>query len=392
MNRSVKWSVGLLCVAVAACAACLLRPDWFAGSERNAQTILIAGTDQGGKRTDTLLVAYVSAKQSTIRILAIPRDTDPDGSGHKINSVLGRQGMPGLKESVANLLGHRIDHTVLIKVNRLPAVVDTVFPQGVEIAVPRRMRYEDKAQKLSYDLAPGLHRLTGHDFVCFLRDRSDHHGDLGRMGRQASAMKSIGPQLARSGAWARLPAIVRAVHNAVSTDMSDADMLRVAAVYRRAGGITVTRLPGAAVMLHDVSYFVPDPQATRRCAAFALTGTRPPEGINIAILNGTRVCGLAHRIAERLRSAGIDVTVIADATHSNDRTTTVTYWPSGSRDSSETVASLLPVKPSIIEDRQAGGSPGIVVELGSDATSVVTATSSNTSVTRAPNGRSDDEQ
>lgn len=357
----------LLLGAAAVGAIYLVRPEWFVRPGTPATTVLVAGLDRDG-RTDTLLVVYFHARNRSVRAISLPRDTDADGSGHKINALLRRRGLPRLKWAVEALLGHPIDHTLLIRVDRLPAAINAAFPEGVPMDVPYRMHYRDHAQELAYDIPSGHQRLHGHDFVCFLRDRSDKCGDLGRMSRQAGAIRAAGQQMSAPGTWPRLPGIVGAVRNALTTDLSNGDLLALATVYRRAGGLVVSRLPGAAATRGRVSFYLPDRLASRRCAAFARRGLHVPAGLKVVVLNASGQPGLARRAAAILENAGIDVTLVATAAQFDRPATVIRYWPPEMEEyGRHAAAALAPTTPEVREDAPAGGAPRLIVEVGADA-------------------------
>jgi hypothetical protein len=97
--------------------------------------------------------------------------------------------------------------------------------------------------------------------------------------------------------------------------------------------------------------------------------TLPPGKVQVKVLNGTGVGGLAGRTAARLRKLGYDVTGVADAAPTS--ATTVTYSGTAQADSAYTLMTSLKASPAA-QDLLAGparptGTAGpVTLVLGSD--------------------------
>ena len=79
-----------------------------------ASTILIAGTDDGGSRTDTMMLVYVNAVSGELNLISIPRDTLVNASYNvpKLNACYGvngggEEGMEALMDKVQAIIGFR---------------------------------------------------------------------------------------------------------------------------------------------------------------------------------------------------------------------------------------------------------------------------------------------
>jgi LCP family protein required for cell wall assembly len=122
------------------------------------------------------MVARLDFSQNRISGLSIPRDTLVAAGKYgeqKINAYHQFGGKDLAKEAVENLLpGVKVDRVVILDFEAFQDVVNTVG--GVEIFVPKRMKWTDKAAKLYIDLKPGKQLLDGYNAMCFVRYR---HGD-----------------------------------------------------------------------------------------------------------------------------------------------------------------------------------------------------------------------
>lgn len=167
--------------------------DPFAG--KPALTVLILGCDadysRGGKRvlrkyarSDMMLVARFDFAAQRVAGLSIPRDTLVAVNGYpeqKINAYHSLGGPDLAKQAVENLLGLRIDRVIVLDFDAFQRMVDAVG--GVEIDVKKRMKWVDRAAKLTIDLKPGKQVLGGYDAMGFVRFRHTD-SDLHRTERQ----------------------------------------------------------------------------------------------------------------------------------------------------------------------------------------------------------------
>ncbi len=130
-----------------------------------------------GKLTDTIL--YVSMVGDVLTLIAIPRDLYLDAWQTRINAMYAYQGAEGLRRTVEELLGLPVDYYAVINLDLFENVVDALG--GVEVNVPYRMLYSDRAAGLRIDLQAGPQVLDGADAAGFVRFRETPRGDLDRL-------------------------------------------------------------------------------------------------------------------------------------------------------------------------------------------------------------------
>ena len=186
----------------------------------------IIGGDYAGPRgvdgnlTDSIL--YVSVVGDVVTLIAIPRDLYIDAWQRRINSMYAVQGAEGLRRTVEELLGLPVDYYVVINLDLFENVVDALG--GVEVNVPYRMRYSDRAGALYIDLHPGPQVLDGSAAAGFVRFRETPRGDLDRLDnvkRLAYAMLQRVRDL-NIGAVTVLPELLDIFFNDVETNASPA--------------------------------------------------------------------------------------------------------------------------------------------------------------------------
>lgn len=180
--------------------------------KKSSITLLILGCDEdrapGGRvvrenaRSDMIMVAKLDFDRNLVTGLSIPRDTIV--RGQKVNAFHAIGGKEKSQEVIEDMLGIKIDRTIVINYQAFQDMVDLVG--GVEIYVPRAMRYRDRRGDLNIDIKPGLQKLDGNDSLDFVRYRRGD-SDFVRQERQKEFMlafkeeikqhASAAPQLAQ---------------------------------------------------------------------------------------------------------------------------------------------------------------------------------------------------
>ena len=144
--------------------------------------VLLMGvsTDNGGKLTDTIIVATYDPKNQKASLLSIPRDTfvgkNPQtGTGSdKINALYQKSPEKTL-EKVNEITGLNIKYYMVVDNQALIKLVDVIG--GVDFYVPIDMVYDDPSQDLHINLKEGQQKLDGDKAEQLLRYR---HGNLDR--------------------------------------------------------------------------------------------------------------------------------------------------------------------------------------------------------------------
>lgn len=225
--------------------------------------ILVLGVDERSDdvgRSDTMFAVTVDTGSKEVALLSVPRDTRVKIPGHgwdKINHAytFGKQKLS--QQTAEELLGIPFDHYVLINFAAFEKIVDAVG--GVDINVEKRMYYTDPYDKLVIDLKPGQQHMDGKTAIKYVRYR-DEEGDIGRIERQQKFIKAMLQEVASPAIITRIPAIIREVGAAVTTDMSTSEMLSLAKILNDANknGLKTDMVPGRPAYIREVSYWLPD--------------------------------------------------------------------------------------------------------------------------------------
>ncbi|MER3412975.1 MAG: hypothetical protein C4340_01285 [Armatimonadota bacterium] len=218
----------------------LLRDALTPGSQnplpKDELYVLLLGADEqrmpGGKviegargRTDTIQLIRCNFKDNTIGMMQIPRDTEVDVPGHgrgKINSVHVFKGPEATAQVVAQLTGIRPDKVVVVNYETIRTVVDMLG--GVEIDVPRNMKYRDRRGDLDINLEKGRQLLNGEQVVGFLRYRRD--SDFFRGERQQLFLDALRRKVAQKKlTFAELDRLSRQVSRLVTGNITHEEIV-----------------------------------------------------------------------------------------------------------------------------------------------------------------------
>ena len=161
-------------------------------------TFLMLGIDLDGN-TDVVMVATFDAKESTLDVVSLPRDTivNVPWSLRKVNSIHAHARNMYRGQNVAsdeiveetfkhfrNLLGYNLDFMITISMGAFPRIVDAIGP--ISFNVPRNINVD------GVHIPAGNQRLNGRQALLVMRDRNSHpNGDIGRATTQQEFLNTI---------------------------------------------------------------------------------------------------------------------------------------------------------------------------------------------------------
>lgn len=266
--------------------------------------------------SDTMLLLRFNPHTDQLIVLSLPRDTRTlvQGQMTKLNEA-NRVGGPALTaKSVSDLLGGvEIDRYVRINVQGVEKLVDALG--GVEVNVPKDMKYQDDSQHLYINLKAGEQRLDGDKALQFLRFRYDDYGDIGRIQRQQMLMRAIMEQALNPKTIARLPKILSVVQSHVDTNLSVEELLALTGFASKTNSynIQMLMLPGDFSSTGDfeLSYWLPNlTDIDAMMAEYFGYGTRQvaasedPQYLRIAIQDSTGDAIAVDSLVQTLYDSG----------------------------------------------------------------------------------------
>ncbi|HAN46951.1 MAG TPA: LytR family transcriptional regulator [Cyanobacteria bacterium UBA8156] len=177
--------------------------------------------------SDAMLLLRFDPRAEKVTALSIPRDSRVDIPGYgvgKINSANYFGGAALAALTVSQTLGNvPVDRYVRLNINGFGELIDALG--GVEVVVPKPLRYRDDSQRLYIDLPAGRQKLDGAKAIQYMRYRDAEYGDVGRVQRQQSLIRTLKEQKLNVGTLARMPEILRVLRNNLDTNLSVNEML-----------------------------------------------------------------------------------------------------------------------------------------------------------------------
>ena len=234
--------------------------------KKGCATILVAGTDEGGYRTDSMLLLNIERTEKAIHLVSIPRDTliYCEYSVPKINSAYGwagggEAGMQELLLRVSEIIGFEPDGYAVVDLSVFEQLVDLMG--GITFDVPVDMHYSDPTQGLNIDLQAGTQHLNGEQAMQVARFRSGYAtADLGRIEVQRSLVSAALRQWVSPKGMLHLSKAVKLVLEHTNTNLTKANLLWLAESFLLCGrsDIASATLPGYAANFTSGSYYVLD--------------------------------------------------------------------------------------------------------------------------------------
>ena len=173
-----------------------------AGREKDKYTFLLLGKDVVSGNTDTIMIGMFDAKEYTLNVVSIPRDTlvNVYWSTKKANTLYTPDNMDETMDGFANLLGYEIDFYGVVDLEAFVHLVDAIG--GVWYDVPdvegngQGMNYEDPEQDLYIHLEPGYQLLNGEQAIGIVRYRKGYaNQDIGRIESQQHFLMAAAEQI-----------------------------------------------------------------------------------------------------------------------------------------------------------------------------------------------------
>ncbi|MBO1047942.1 MAG: LCP family protein [Dolichospermum sp. DEX182a] len=214
--------------------------------------------------SDVMLLIKFDPQTKKVVMLSVPRDTRTEIEGYgvkKINAANAEGGPALTAKTVSNLLGGvGIDRYIRINVLGVSKLIEALG--GVNIYVPKNMKYRDDSQHLYINLKAGQQHLNGEQALQLLRYRHDELGDIGRIQRQQMVLRSLIEQTLNPTTITKLPDILNVVKENIDTNLSVEELVALVGFGSKINrsNMQMLMLPGRFSDNHefDASYWVPD--------------------------------------------------------------------------------------------------------------------------------------
>ncbi|MDD3655373.1 MAG: LCP family protein [Atribacterota bacterium] len=280
--------------------------------------ILAVGTDsvETKGRADTILILSVAPKNKDTLLFSIPRDIRvmiPDRGMDKINHAFAYGGIDLLEKTIEEFMGISIHYYGIVDFEGFSYIIDAL--NGVDIFVEKDMYYIDRAGSLRINLRSGQQILNGEKALEYVRFRSDAMGDLGRIQRQQKLINAVIEKILNFESMAKIPTIINNLTDYIKTNMNPNELIALARLMKDVDRtkIWVETIQGDPQYIDGVSYLVADDNDVKKRVQNLIENKY--RGFNIEVLNGNRMPGSAHRVANKIKELGFNIVNIDNADH-----------------------------------------------------------------------------
>jgi len=232
----------------------------------SGMNILLLGSDKrptnSGEesRSDTVILVHVDPDEDYLSMLSFPRDLRVEVPGHgiqKLNYAYAADGPSLTVQTVEALTKVDIQEYMEVDFHAFSDITDSLG--GVYLDIDRRYYNDDPDSGWEFiKISPGYQLLDGADALDFVRFRHDLNYDFGRMDRQQRFIAALREQAMGWNLPLRLPGLVSALFDNISTTLSTNDIIRLAAWGVRLNGdrIRQVTLVGDIQTIEGVSYVI----------------------------------------------------------------------------------------------------------------------------------------
>jgi len=366
----------------------------------------IGGTDGiAGQRSDTVMVLHIAPAGHGAVVLSFPRDsvvpvlgctaengspgqTANPGEVEQINATFADGGPGCLWETVEKTTNIHIDNFVELTFEGFEKVINDLG--GVNVCLPAAVN----DPKSGLDLSAGPHHVFGPEALAFWRTREDvgEGSDLQRIQRDQFLMASLLQGIEHSGLLgspAKISSVIGDVARNMTTDkgLNQSRMLSIAEGLRHLTSQNVqfievptqTYTPNpawvqwtsqATQLFSQVAHDTTIPKVAAKKKSVATAATVSPAKVNVKVLNGSGLQGVAAEGSADLTSRGFNVVGSGNAPNFNYGKSVVEYASAADLPAATTLEHEF----SNVEILQVPTlTPGTVdIILGSDFTSLAT--------------------
>ncbi len=247
---------------------------------KGKMNLLLLGVDEGGARSDTIMVVSVDNINNKIKLLSIPRDTKitlSNGQVIKMNACIGfKRREEFVVETIKMITKMPIHYYCEVNFDGFKEIIDVL--DGVDYNVPFDMDYDDPVQDLHIHLKAGMQHLDGqaaHDFVRFRHNNKGadvyapgdyYKGDIGRIGAQQAFLSELFRQKMQPQYILKAPELLDAAYKYVRTNFTITTALEFLSMLKSTDSTELETfiLPGTDRYENRISYYIYSPSETKK--------------------------------------------------------------------------------------------------------------------------------
>jgi LCP family protein required for cell wall assembly len=347
-----------------------------AGLTRKQQLYWHVGSDTGDAVSETIMLVHISPGRHQVTVVNIPRDTVvPIYACAARNGLSGQQANLAGVEQIDNTLSYggpsclwktveqqthiRLDHFIEMRYAGVVKVVDDIG--GVGVCLP----FSVHNQQSGLNLGRGYHHINGVQFLEFWRTRENigYGSDTQRIQRDDYLLARALEQTLKAGLLSSPTKLFHVVSDAapqltLDSGFSQTDLLHLGESLRGLSGRAVQFIQAPTVaypantnwvqltsvdhaLFRAIAHDAKLPKSARKTSPAVLSTTASPSQVQVTVLNGAGVAGLASRVAGGLAGRGFHIASKSNAPHPRSRTV-IEYGAASQLPKAKAVAAEIP--------------------------------------------------
>jgi LCP family protein required for cell wall assembly len=195
----------------------------------NQINFLLLGSDQrpdeGGFRTDAILLGTINFDTKEVNLVSIPRDLYVYIPGYgldRINTTLVRGDEETLRLTFEYNFGVQIDNFMIINFDGFKALIDILG--GIDVYATIDMTDKHPTLGDDFTVSAGNNHMDGETALFYVRARKNS-SDFDRARRQQEVIKALLDRILKFDVIALIPDLYHQLKNTIQTDLSLGDII-----------------------------------------------------------------------------------------------------------------------------------------------------------------------
>ena len=229
--------------------------DYSKEPKKEELSILFAGVDKDGLRTDSIIYAKYDTVNDQLYMMSIPRDTYTDNplATYKMNSIYyGGKYTEEFVEEIEELLDVNIDYYAIIDLNAINVVVDEIG--GLKINLEEEIwKLNKKTGKWYFVFPKGEQTLDAKQVETLVRNRDYADGDLSRGKMQRKVITALIENMMMPKNLLKIPTIANTLLENVNTNVTVREGMKYVSELK---GFNLSNIVSVNMPIENISYQV----------------------------------------------------------------------------------------------------------------------------------------
>ncbi len=233
----------------------ILENDYLTEPKKENVSVLFAGVDKDGLRTDSIIYAKYDTVNNKLYMMSIPRDTYTENplATYKINSIYyGGKHTEEFIWEVENILDVEIDYYAIIKLDAIPAIIDEIG--GLKITLDEEIwRLNKKTGEWYFAFPEGEQILDAEQVEILVRNRDYADGDISRGKMQRKVMTALIDNMMSAKNILKLPQVANVILENTNTNVTVREAMKYISEIKE---IDLKDITSVNMPIENISYTV----------------------------------------------------------------------------------------------------------------------------------------